>query len=632
VSRETDRMLQGMPGSIAGYLLEGYIGRSDTGAVYLARDERLGRKVAFKVVAPELAQDAAFRARFLRESREAAVVGHPHIIPVYQAGEADGIVYLAMRYVQDGDARSLVSRLGPLGFAQAWSIIAQVASALDAAHAHGLIHRDVKPASMLVEAGGAADSSTPYQTGRGDVAHVYLSDFGMGLNQPPGESSATGQYAGTLDYVAPERIRGRALDGRADLYSLACAGFELLCGTPPFAQDQGLTVMYDQLYVPPPPATARRPDLPAGVDAVLATALAKNPADRYATCGEFAEELQAALGLRPVRSRSQRLAGSPPEARPSGVEEPARPYRPAPAPAPLRPGAGALPSPPAPAAAGTLRPQGPAPAPAPSRPGAGALPSPPAPPAAGPDLASGPVARPGTGPEPVSGAADPDPQPRRRRPARVRLIVAVAAVAITAGAVAVGVGVAHPSRSAPAASVTPATSAPPITPATSAVSSPAAPATPSVSASLLASRQAAAVSNLLGSSEAARLALEGAVSQVRACTNLSGAVSQIQTVADQRTAEYDQASALSTADLASGAIVKSDLITALRDSLNADRDYLTWARQQLSTGCTPGAQSSAYLTAYDADQQANAAKAQFALIWDPIATRYGVNQESPNSI
>jgi serine/threonine protein kinase len=581
----SDQLLRGMPGSIAGYLLEGYIGQGGTGAVYLARDERLGRQVAFKVVAPELASDAAFRSRFLRESREATVVGHPHIIPVYQAGEAGGIVYLAMRYVQDGDARALVSRFGSLDSAQAWNIIAQVASALDAAHAHGLIHRDVKPASMLVDASGEVDSRPPYQAGRGDVAHVYLSDFGMSMNPPPGESGATGQFAGTLDYVAPELIRGRALDGRADLYSLACAGFELLCGTPPFAQDQGLTVMYDQLYVPPPPATARRPDLPAAVDVVLARALAKNPADRYATCGEFAEELQGALELRPVRSRSQRVAGSPAVVRPPGAEGPARPRQPAPAPSP----------------------------PAPPR--AGVLPSPPAP-----------------RPDPVGGPAHPDPQPSSRRPGRVRLIVAVAAVAITAAAVAVGVAVAHTNKAAPAAVVTPTAPVTPATPATSAPSSPAASSTPSVSAAVLASRQATAVSNLLGSSAATRLTLEGAVSQVRACTNLSGAVSQIQSVVDQRGTQYERASALPTGDLASGALVKSDLITALRDSLNADRDYLTWAQQQLNTGCTPGAQSGAYITAYDADQQANAAKAQFAVVWGPIAARYGVSQQSPASI
>jgi serine/threonine protein kinase len=503
-----------------------------------------------------------------------------------------------MRYVHDGNVRSLVSRFGPLDSAQAWSIIAQVASALDAAHAHGLIHRDVKPASMLVDASSAEDSSTAYQAGRGDGAHVYLSDFGMGMNPPPGDSRATGQFAGTLDYVAPEQIRGRALDGRADLYSLACAGFELLCGTPPFAQDQGLTVMYDQLYVPPPQATARRPDLPAAVDEVLATALAKDPADRYATCGQFAEELQSALGLRPVRSRPSRPAGPPAPARPWGSEGRAHPHEPAPAPTP---------------------------------------------PAARPDPESGPAGRdhappgqrPGRDHAPPGQRPGRDPAPPGQRPGRVRLIVAVAAVAITAAAVAIGIGVAHTSRPAPAAPTTPATSAPPATPATpatSAVSSPAASSTPSVSASVLASRQAAAVSNLLGSSTATRQALESAVTQIQACTNLSGAVSQIQNVVDQRSSQYERASALPTAALASGATLKSDLITALRDSLNADRDYLTWARQQLTSGCTPGAQSSAYNTAYAADQQANAAKAQFALAWDPVAARYGVSQQSADSI
>ena len=685
----SDQLLRGMPGSIAGYLLEGYIGQGGTGAVYLARDERLGRQVAFKVVAPELAADAAFRARFLRESREATVVGHPHIIPVYQAGEADGMVYLAMRYVQDGNARSLVSRFGSLDSAQAWSIIAQVASALDAAHAHGLIHRDVKPASMLVDASGELDARTPYQAGRGDVTHVYLSDFGMSM-PPPAETGATGQFTPKLDYVAPEQIRGRALDGRADLYSLACAGFELLCGTPPFAQDQGLTVMYDQLYVPPPSATVRRPDLPVAVDAVLTRALAKNPADRYATCGEFAEELQAALGLRPARSRSQRLAGSGSlaEARSSSTERPTgspqrapvpalashgpgvpRPHEPAPPPALSPSGSGGLrphqpPPPPAlsPSASAGLRPHQPAPPPAPSPARTGGLPShepapapalsrsgagaprspfaPPAPPTAAvlrppPAPPQSPPAPPEAGPDPLSDPASLDPQPPRRHPGRARLIVAVAAVAITAAAVAIGVLASHPSsRSTPAASTTPTTPAASATsavPATSAVSSPAASSTPSVAASVLASRQATAVGNLLSSSATTRQALQTAVTQVQACTNLSGAVGQIQQVVNQRSGQYQQASTLSTADLTGGATVKSDLITALRDSLNADRDYLTWAQQQ-SAGCTPGAQSAAYTTAYNADQQANAAKAQFAQVWDPIAARYGLSQQSPESI
>ena len=573
-----------MPGSIAGYRLEGYIGRGGTGVVYLARDERLGRQVAFKVVAPELARDAAFRARLLRESREATVVGHPNIIPVYQAGEAGGIVYLAMRYVQGGDARSLVSRLGPLGSARAWSIIAQVGSALDAAHGHGLIHRDVKPASILVDAGSAVGGTTPGRVGDDDVGHVYLSDFGMGKNPPPDQTTAAGRFAGTLDYVAPEQIQGRALDGRADLYSLACAGFELLCGTPPFGHDQGLTVMYDQLYVPPPAATARRPDLPAAVDLVLARALAKNPADRYATCGQFAEELHTALGLRPgepdnpTRSRSQRPSGPAAEAGPSGQDGPARQHEYGHEPAR-------------------------APAPAPS--GAGAPRSSHGPSAAGPGRVST---------DPVSGPGGPDPEQPGRRPGVVRLILAVAAVAIVAAAAA---GVAHTSR--------------PIR-GTPAVSSPAASSAPPSSPSTLAPRQAAALNKLLGSSTATRKALQSAVNQVGRCTNLSGAVAAIQNVVDQRSSQYHQASDLPTATPAIGAIVKSDLVTALRDSLDADRDYLTWARQQLDNGCAPTAQSGAYNAAYHADQQADVAKEAFARVWNPVAARYGIQQSSPVSI
>ena len=595
MSRGTDPVLPGpgMPGKIAGYRLEGDIGEGDMAVVRLAHDERLDRKVAIKILAPELARDAAFRARLLHQVRAAAEVDHPHILPVYEAGDAGGIVYVVMRYVRGGDARSLLSLPGPLPFARAWKVIAQVASALDTAHAHGVIHRNVKPANMLFDASSEVGGSTPDWAGGHRFDHVYLSDFGMRRDWSPDEIITAVRSAGTLDYVAPEQIEGRALDGRADLYSLACAGFELLCGTAPFGQDQGLTVMYAQLYAPPPLATARRPDLPAAVDVVLATALAKNPADRYATCGQFAEELRTALGFvpgesdNPARLRSQGRARPLAESRlASGDKRPARQqdfeHEPTQTPTPVPSGPGQPPSPE-------------------DRPTAGL----------------GQVSRDSTG-----GAGAPYPRQPRRRPGVIRLALAVAAAAIAA---AVAIGVTLPDRSTPGTPVSsPAVSSPVLSPA-------ATPAPSSSPASTLASRQAAAVNNLLSSSAATLKALQGAVSEVFNCTNLSSAVRQIQNVVNQRSTEYNQASALSTSALANGAAVKSDLIAALRNSLDADKDFLTWAQQQLNPGCSPTAQSSAYNAAYNASQQAGASKKAFIQVWDLVAAQYGIQQKSPGT-
>jgi serine/threonine protein kinase len=576
-----------MSGEIAGYRLDGYLGQSGVAAVYLARDERLDRQVALKVLAPELAGEAAFRTRLLRESRAAAVVGHPHIIPVYEACDAGGIVYVAMRYAGGGDAGSLLSRRGPLPFALAWDIIAQVGSALDAVHARGLIHRDVKPANMLLEP-GAPGHGAPHPAG-GRAGHVYLSDFGMGTGMSLSEVMAAGQFTGTFDYVAPEQIEGRALDGRTDLYSLACAGFELLCGTPLFGEDRGLTVLYAQLYAPAPSAKARRHDLPVAADRVLATALAKNPADRYATCGQFAEELFEALGLagQPgsyARSRPPGSAGADQEAgAASGGQSSARHRESRYGPAQIR-------------------------APAQSEPGVPQ--SWPEQPAAGPGLLS---------PEPPSGAAGPGLQRSSRRPGLIMLILAATAAA----AAAVAIGVAATNRSAPD---TPAASRPAATSAAAPTPSPA------PSASALASGQAAAVDSLLESSAATRKTLHRAVVDVLDCMNLSGAASHIQDTVSQRVAQYNQASALPASALPDGAAVKSDLIAALRASLDADENYLTWARQQLNLGCTPPAQSSAYSAAYSADRLADAAKEAFVQVWNPVAAKYGIQQESPGSI
>jgi serine/threonine protein kinase len=288
---------------IAGYRLEEQIGQGGMAVVFRARDERLGRQVALKVLAPALAADDEFRRRFIQESQAAAAVDDPHIIPVFEAGESDGVLFIAMRHVPGGDARSLVSREGPLSAGRTAGIISQVASALDAAHATGLVHRDVKPANMLVDA----------HPDRPD--HVYLSDFGLskGTVSSAGLTQA-GQFLGTLEFISPEQIEGRPVDGRTDEYALACAAFDLLTGAPPFHRDEPAAVMYAHLSEAPPQLTSRRPDLPPAADDVLAKALAKAPGDRYASCREFADSLRRALGLQPYHSGpgTMHTAGHPP--------------------------------------------------------------------------------------------------------------------------------------------------------------------------------------------------------------------------------------------------------------------------------------------------------------------------------
>jgi len=275
------------PGEQLGvYEIQQRIGRGGMAVVYRALDLRLGRLVALKVLAPHLGEDEAFRLRFMRESRAAAGVDHPHIIPVFEAGEAAGMLFIAMRYVAGGDVRSLIEAEGRLSPARTAAITSQVASALDAAHAHGLIHRDVKPANILLG-----------QASGGDADHVYLSDFGLSKQAVSVSTlTSTGQFLGTLDYVAPEQIQGQKVDGRADQYGLACAVVEMLTGAPPFRRDDSMALMWAQLEAPPPRLTERRPELPAALDNVIAAAMSKAPAGRYASCGDFATALASACG------------------------------------------------------------------------------------------------------------------------------------------------------------------------------------------------------------------------------------------------------------------------------------------------------------------------------------------------
>jgi serine/threonine protein kinase len=272
---------------VAQYRLEERVGAGGMAVVFRAWDERLRRWVALKILAPALEADEVFRRRFLREAR-AAAIDDPHIIPVFEAGEAAGALFIAMRYVPSGDVRSLVRRTGRLSWGRVTAIVSSVASALDTAHAAGLVHRDVKPANILVDV----------RPGRAD--HAYLSDFGLSKGSPWWSGpSGQGQFMGTLGYAAPEQLAGKPVDGRADQYSLACSAYELLAGSPPFPRDDPGAVIWAHMSEPPPPLTSRRPELPPAVDGVLARALAKEPAGRYDSCRDFASALCSALDLAP---------------------------------------------------------------------------------------------------------------------------------------------------------------------------------------------------------------------------------------------------------------------------------------------------------------------------------------------
>lgn len=406
-----------IPGTrLAGYLLEEEIGRGGMAVVYRAYDDRLDRRVALKVLAPALALDEAFRKRFIQESRAAASVDHPHIIPVFDAGKAGGVLYLAMRYVPGGDVRGLLNRVTPLPVARACGLIAQMASALDAAHARGLVHRDVKPTNMLLD--------RPAATSQPD--HAYLSDFG--LAKPVAATTGftlTGQFLGTADYCAPEQAKGDPVDSRADQYSLACASFEMLCGAPPFRRKQPMAVLSAHVSEPPPSLAGMRPELPAAVDAVMARALAKDPQDRYLCCLDFAKSLLAACGLGPGGT-------APATAAPAA---PGRPYPPAAVMPGRWPGFPASPAAAAQAWAGQL--EGPQP-----------------PPGAGPEAGTGTVGwwtagpyPPGRGPFdpglPGQGPMAPGGPPPRRRRGWAAFLAGAVAVLVAALAVAL---LRHPAR------------------------------------------------------------------------------------------------------------------------------------------------------------------------------------------
>lgn len=279
---------------LAGFRIEALIGRGGMGVVYRAEQMRYGRKVALKVLAPELAADLSFRERFEQEWRTAARLEHPNIVPIYEAGEADGVLYIAMRYVEGIDLTALLGRHGRLDPRRALGIVGQVGVALDAAHAQGLVHRDVKPGNILLASGSGLE---------GD--HVYLTDFGVAKQtSTPSGLTKTGLFIGTIDYAAPEQIEGKPLDGRADVYALGCVLYQCLTGALPYEKESEVAMIYAHLMEPPPSLQAKRPDLPAELDRVIAKALAKSPDDRYPTCRALVEDARAAADLAPVTVRA----------------------------------------------------------------------------------------------------------------------------------------------------------------------------------------------------------------------------------------------------------------------------------------------------------------------------------------
>ena len=265
--------------TIVGHRIEERLGEGGMGVVYRARHEQLGRVRALKLLPPHLAQDRQFRERFEREWRLAAAIEHPNIVEILDAGEAEGRLYIVMRLVEGADVATLVARQGALGPVRVLHILEQIGDALDAAHAAGLVHRDVSPRNILVAAGDRA----------------YLADFGVARATAATGLTRTGYFVGNLEYASPEQIEGKAIDGRADIYALGGVLYTSLTGRTPFERETEVQVMYAHLNDGPPAPSAVRTDLPSALDDVVAKAMAKAPAERFQTCAEFVDALRGAV-------------------------------------------------------------------------------------------------------------------------------------------------------------------------------------------------------------------------------------------------------------------------------------------------------------------------------------------------
>ena len=265
------------PGATVGpYRVEGLLGEGGMGFVYRATAPT-GETVALKLVKAELAKDSVFRRRFEREARTAARVGHPNVVPVLDTGEHEGVPYMAQQFIGGGSLEDRIERDGPLDIAAALDICTQVGEGLDAMHAHGLIHRDVKPGNILL-----------------DDDRAYITDFGLMKDREASVLTRPGQALGSMDYMAPEQIRGEEVTAQSDVYALGCVMCECLSGRPPFADRQGMRILWAHLQEDPPDPLADRNDVPADVTWAVLRALEKEPEMRPPTATAYAHMVRVA--------------------------------------------------------------------------------------------------------------------------------------------------------------------------------------------------------------------------------------------------------------------------------------------------------------------------------------------------
>jgi pSer/pThr/pTyr-binding forkhead associated (FHA) protein/tRNA A-37 threonylcarbamoyl transferase component Bud32 len=292
--------------TIAAYTITELIADDGMGILFRAEHKTTAAVVALKILSPTLAGDETSRRRFLNEARYTSALNHPNIVHVYDAGEVKKLPYIAMQYVQGHDLKQILAEEGPLDPERAVVLLSQVAEALDAAHAAGIVHRDVKPSNVMVASGAGGQPA----------GHVYVTDFGLGRQIADDDAlTQPGTFVGNALYSAPEQVSGGGLDHRVDVYAVGCMLYECLVGELPFVRERALEVMQAHLREPPPAVSDRRGGLPVMLDHVIATAMAKDPDQRYSSCAAVIDAARAALGApRPASQPASAEPSAPPPA------------------------------------------------------------------------------------------------------------------------------------------------------------------------------------------------------------------------------------------------------------------------------------------------------------------------------